>query len=90
MEEAIVNLAYYRDLHVDSDYVRSEFAEIEAALQEERRAREGLGWKEAFIGKGNWPRFLIAFVIFMLQQWCGQNSVSYYAPTIFASVRKIS
>lgn len=86
MEEAIVNLAYYRDLDIDSDYIRSEFAEIEAALEEERVARAGLGWKEAFIGKGNWPRFLIAFLIFTLQQWCGQNSVSYYAPTIFASV----
>ena len=50
-------------------------AEIEAAIKEEREARAGLGLREAFFGKGNWPRFLIAFVIFLLQQWAGQNSV---------------
>lgn len=76
-------------------------AEIEAAIKEEREARAGLGLREAFFGKGNWPRFLIAFVIFLLQQWAGQNSVksvlpsvppdsytisSYYTPTIFASI----
>jgi len=45
-----------------------------------------LGWKEAFFGKGNFIRFVIAFVIFLLQQWSGQNSVGYYAPQIFASI----
>lgn len=50
-------------------------AEIDAAIMEEREARQGLGLKEAFFGKGNLPRFVIAFVIFFLQQWAGQNSV---------------
>ena len=62
-------------------------AEIEAAIAEEREARRGLGWREAFFGKGNFVRFVIAFVIFFLQQWAGQNSVSYYAPQIFTAVR---
>lgn len=62
-------------------------AEIEAAINEEREARQGLGIKEAFFGKGNFIRFLLAFVIFLLQQWSGQNSVGYYAPQIFTSVR---
>ncbi|KAG5219901.1 substrate transporter [Salix suchowensis] len=44
---------------------------------EEREARQGLGLKEAFLGKGNLIRFVIAFVIFLLQQWAGQNSVGY-------------
>ena len=61
-------------------------AEIEAAIEEERIARKGLGVKEAFLGKGNFIRFLIAFFIFFLQQFCGQNSVNYYAPTIFRSI----
>jgi hypothetical protein len=52
-----------------------ELAEIEAAILEEREARQGLGLKEAFFGKGNFIRFVIAFVIFFLQQWAGQNSV---------------
>jgi hypothetical protein len=81
-------------------------AEIDAQISEERDARKGLGLKEAFFGKGNFIRFVIAFTIFFLQQWGGQNTVgwvmtcnmivrqhsddfadSYYAPSIFASVR---
>jgi len=46
----------------------------------------GLGLREAFLGKGNSIRFVIAFVIFLLQQWGGQNSVNYYAPQIFTSI----
>ena len=61
-------------------------AEIEAAIEEERIARKDLGVKEAFLGKGNFVRFLIAFFIFFLQQFCGQNSINYYAPTIFQSI----
>ena len=61
-------------------------AEIEAVIEEERVARKGLGIKEAFLGKGNFVRFVIAFFIFFLQQFCGQNSVGYYAPTIFQSI----
>jgi len=57
-----------------------EIAEIEAAIIEEREARDGLGWKEAFFGKGNFIRFFIAFFIFLLQQWCGQNSVGCVNP----------
>lgn len=61
-------------------------AEIQAAVEEEREARAGLNWKEAFFGKGNFIRFFIAFFIFVLQQWAGQNSVNYYAPQIFESI----
>ena len=50
-------------------------AEIEAAIIEEQAARQGLGLKNAFLGKGNLIRFIIAFVIFFFQQWAGQNSV---------------
>jgi hypothetical protein len=84
--EALVNLAYLRRRSTDDPEVLNELAEIEAAIEEEREARRGLGWKEAFFGKGNLIRFVIAFVIFLLQQWCGQNSVGYYAPQIFASI----
>lgn len=63
-----------------------EYAEIQAAIREERAARAGLGLKEAFFGKGNFIRFVIAILIFLLQQWCGQNSVNYYAPQIFQAI----
>ncbi|KZP08180.1 general substrate transporter [Athelia psychrophila] len=85
-DEALVNLAYLRRDSPDSVAVKSEFAEIEAQINEEREARQGLGLREAFLGKGNWPRFAIAFFIFLLQQWSGQNSVGYYAPQIFTSI----
>ena len=87
IDEAITNLAYLRRLPIDHHEVRSEMAEIEAAIAEEQEARRGLGMREAFLGKGNFIRFVIAVVIFVLQQWSGQNSVGYYAPQIFTSVR---
>lgn len=90
VDQALTNLAYYRRVDIHDDGVRHELAEIEAAIREEQEAREGLGLKEVFFGKGNWPRFLIAIVIFILQQWGGQNSVNYYAPQIFASVSILS
>ncbi|KAG6810894.1 hypothetical protein H0H93_014685, partial [Arthromyces matolae] len=65
-------------------------AEIKAAIDEEHDARKGLGWKEAFFGKGNFIRFVIAFVFFLLQQWAGPNSINYYAPQIFAAVNSFS
>lgn len=74
-EQAIANLAYLRREPITAESVISEYAEIEAAINEERQARQGLGLKEALFGKGNFIRFVIAFVIFMLQQWSGQNSV---------------
>ncbi|KAG6906393.1 hypothetical protein DXG01_014159 [Tephrocybe rancida] len=85
-DEAVRNLAYLRRLPEDSHEVAHEIAEIETQIEEERAAREGLGLKEAFFGKGNFIRFVIAFVIFLLQQWGGQNSVGYYAPQIFTSI----
>ena len=50
-------------------------AEIEAAIIDEQEARRTFGLKEAFFGKGNLIRFIIAFFIFLFQEWNGQNSV---------------
>lgn len=83
---ALKNLAYLRKLPETDPSVLEEMAEIEAVIAEEKAAREGLDWKEAFLGKGNRSRFVIAFLIFFLQQWAGQNSVGYYAPQIFSSI----
>jgi MFS family permease len=55
-EEALRTLAYLRKLPADSKEVHEEFAEIQAALAEEREARAGLGMREAFFGKGNFIR----------------------------------
>ncbi|KAE9403872.1 general substrate transporter [Gymnopus androsaceus JB14] len=85
-KEALANLAYLRRYPPDSEPVIAEMAEIEAAIREERELRQGLGLREVFLGKGNTIRFVIAFVMFLLQQWSGQNSIIYYAPQIFASI----
>ncbi|KAF7299830.1 Sugar transporter [Mycena chlorophos] len=85
-EEALRNLAYLRKEPETSDVIIHEMAEIEAQIEEEREARAGLGLREAFFGKGNFIRFFIAFFIFVLQQWSGQNSVNYYSPQIFAAI----
>jgi len=55
-DEALTNLAYLRKLPPTDDAVRTEFAEIEAQIEEERIATRDFGVKEAFLGKGNWPR----------------------------------
>jgi sugar porter (SP) family MFS transporter len=85
-DEALRNLAYLRRSSESHPEVLEEMAEIQAAIDEEKAAREGVNWKEAFLGKGNFVRFFIAFFIFLLQQWGGQNSVNYYAPQIFESI----
>ncbi|KAJ2915066.1 hypothetical protein MD484_g5344, partial [Candolleomyces efflorescens] len=85
-DEALKNLAHLRRTSTSDPDVLAEMAEIQAAIEEENAARDGLNWKEAFLGKGNFVRFFIAFFIFVLQQWAGQNSVNYYAPQIFASI----
>ncbi|ORY31956.1 sugar transporter [Naematelia encephala] len=84
-DRALANLAWIRKLPIDDPIVQLEFAEISAAIQEEEAATQGASIKEVF-AKGNPIRFVIAFVIFTLQQWSGQNSISYYAPTIFQSI----
>lgn len=66
-EQALKNLAWLRKLSVEDDLVLAEFAEVQAAIREEEAATEGASWREIFI-KGNRIRFLMAFVIFTLQQ----------------------
>jgi hypothetical protein len=51
--------------------------EIDAAIVVERMTRQAAGLKETFFGKGNPIRFYIAFLIFLLQQWSGQNSIKW-------------
>ena len=84
--EAHKVLSYLRKEPMDSSALQHEMAEIDAAILEEREARAKVGLREAFLGKGNRVRFVIAFVVFLLQQWGGQNSVNYYAPQIFSAV----
>ncbi|KZT57575.1 general substrate transporter [Calocera cornea HHB12733] len=85
-QEAIDVLCWYRRAERHDDEVKGEIAEIEATILEEREARDGVTWTEAFFGKGNWPRFLITFLIMLFQQFSGQNLVNYYGPQLFKSI----
>ncbi|EJD00168.1 sugar transporter [Fomitiporia mediterranea MF3/22] len=84
--EALETLAYLRKESVNSQSVRDEMAEIEAAIEEERKAQDGLSLKEIYLGKGHLSRFVIAFFLLFFQQWTGQNSVNYFAPQMFEAI----
>lgn len=60
-DEALANLAFFRGVDANDAEVLEELAEIEIAVSEERANHRGL--KEAFLGKGNFIRFVIAFTI---------------------------
>jgi len=50
---------------------------------EERKSK---GRFRECVKPGNRVRFFIAVSIFILQQFCGQNSISYYAPQVFQAI----
>ncbi|KAL7416371.1 sugar transporter [Mrakia frigida] len=82
---ALVNLAWIRKRSTDDPRVLEEFAEIAAAQQYELDNTAGTSFREC-LAPGMKLRFFIAFAMFCLQQWVGQNSISYYAPIIFKSI----
>jgi sugar porter (SP) family MFS transporter len=84
--EALANLAWVRKRGIDSELVQLELAEIVAAVEEDKAATAGTKWSHEITRRGNPKRFFIAIVIFILQQWSGQNSINYYAPTIFNAI----
>ena len=84
-DQALRNLAWIRKTSEDDPDTVLEFAEIVAAIKEEEANAAGSFIRE-LRAPGNPIRFFIAFLIFTLQQWSGQNSINYYAPTIFQSI----
>ncbi|KAI9063797.1 MFS general substrate transporter [Trametes sanguinea] len=73
LDEALASLSFLRRRPPDNLTVCVEIAEIEAALEEEREARNGLAWKEVFFGRGNFIRFVIA-VIFSSLGYTGTSN----------------
>ena len=84
--EALKNLAWVRNMSPDDSRVQAEFSEIVAAVEEEKAATAGASWVSEIRAKGNPKRFIIAMLMFVCQQWSGQNSINYYAPDIFKSI----
>ncbi|KAN0063601.1 hypothetical protein ACQY0O_004049 [Thecaphora frezii] len=83
-EEALRNLAFLRRKRIDSDEVIAEMSEINAAIREEQLNKVTL--KSCLTTKGTNIRFFIAFMLFVFQQFSGQNTVSYFSPQIFNSI----
>lgn len=82
-EQALDNLIWVRG--GDSEEVREEFAEIQAGIEEEIRATEGLTWKELLL-PANRYRLFIAVSLQIGVQLTGNTSLAYYAPQIFQAV----
>lgn len=68
-EQAYKSLLWVRG-GVDGPEVRAEFNEIQAGIEEEGRASEGLTWKELLL-KSNLYRLFIAFTVQMCAQFTG-------------------
>lgn len=83
------NLAWSRKLPVDHEEVQWEYTEIITAVEEEEALTAGVSMWREITAKGNPVRFIIAFVLFTCQQWSGQNSISYYAPTSTFTVNRM-
>lgn len=82
-ERSLTTLAWFRKLPIDHPHISEEFTEILATVKEERESRGPL---HECLRKGHLIRFVIAFSMFTLQQWSGQNSIGYYAPEVFSSI----
>lgn len=82
-EEAYKSLTWVRG--EDTSQVRAEFSEIQAGIEEEIRATEGVTWRELMLPSIRY-RLFIAFTMQMCQQFTGNTSLAYYAPQIFAAV----
>lgn len=83
-EQSLRNLAFLRRRAINDHEVIEEFAEIEASVKEEIEGR--LSLFGALKQKGTPMRFLIAFGLFVFQQWAGQNAVNYFGEPLKAIV----
>ncbi|KAJ3864834.1 hypothetical protein EV359DRAFT_63665 [Lentinula novae-zelandiae] len=87
-EEALTNLAYLRRKPTDDIELLHELAGIEASIEEEREARKGLGWIEAFF---QWCG-VVKIPPGILHTLSGgpllidAGNFRYYAPQIFTSI----
>lgn len=88
--KAIEVLAKLRGLPATHPYVVNEMAHIELQLEEERALTVGTSTlsmvREAFTRKSYRRRSILCIMLMMWSNLSGTNSLTYYSPTIFASV----
>lgn len=86
-DEAARVLGRLRQQPADSLYIVENIASIQAALDQELEASQGVGWlgkvKEMFLVPSNLYRVYLATMVQFLSQWSGAGSITLYAPDLF-------
>jgi MFS family permease len=88
MEHAIQNLTRIRGLPETDPYIVHEIHEIKRSLAEEQEATMGQGFggllREMFLQPNNFYRIYLGLGSQLLSQWSGAQSITIYAPDMFA------
>lgn len=89
-EQATHVLSKLRNQSPDSEYIIGQIAGIQAALDHELEASQGVGWlgkiKEMVLNKSNFYRLYLSTMVQFLSQWSGAGSITLYAPDLFALI----
>ncbi|KIW66253.1 hypothetical protein PV04_08452 [Phialophora macrospora] len=85
---AVANLARLRGLASDDEYITAEINGIKHQLAEEQEATMGQGFfgylREMFCMPNNFYRIYLGLGTQLLGQWSGAQSITIYAPDMFA------
>ena len=88
LDHAITNLSRVRGLPTDHEHVVHEIREIKRSLAEEEEATMGQGFtgiiREMFCIPNNLYRIYLGIGSQLLSQWSGAQSITIYAPDMFA------
>ncbi|ETN44193.1 uncharacterized protein HMPREF1541_10744 [Cyphellophora europaea CBS 101466] len=88
VEHAVENLARIRNLPADHEVIVHEIHEIKHQLAEEQEATMGQGvfgiFREMFCMPNNFYRIYLGLGSQLLSQWSGAQSITIYAPDMFA------
>jgi len=88
VDHAVANLAKLRGLSTDDEYITAEINGIKNQLAEEEEATMGQGFfgyvREMFCMPNNFYRIYLGLGTQLLGQWSGAQSITIYAPDMFA------
>jgi hypothetical protein len=89
-DKAWTVLAKLRGLPIDHPYIQQEMNGILSQLEEERANFSGTNmfdlFKEAFATRSNRRRSILCITLMMWSNLTGTNAMTYYSPSIFASI----
>ena len=89
-QEALETLTKLRAIPPDHPYLKQEYAEIVAQIENETMQYGQLGFlavmKETFFVRSNLRRVQLTIIAYILAQFSGANSITNYLPTIFGLI----